>query len=274
MAGQAPHPDVTTPAAQTSSGATDRGSRAGRPRLLWALGCAAVLLLVAAAAVIAFRLGGAGRDAGTAAATPTAAATTPPSVPDLFRLVGPSVVVVQTSQQSLGTGVIAGQDGTILTADHVVSGGGTITITFSDGTQTAAALASADPARDIAMLTPAALPEVLVPAVLGGEATVGAPVVAIGNPLGLAYSVSTGVVSGLDREASTDIGTFSGLIQFDASVNPGSSGGPLLDAQGSVIGIVVSIADPSGDDSFAGIGFAVPIGAALGGPGAGEGPQI
>jgi len=101
---------------------------------------------------------------------------------------------------------------------------------------------------------------------------VGAPVVAIGNPLGLTDSVSAGVVSGLDRTADTDIGKFSGLIQFDASVNPGSSGGPLLDARGLVIGIVVSIVAPDGEDAFAGIGFAVPIGAALGGAGKGPGP--
>jgi putative serine protease PepD len=83
-------------------------------------------------------------------------------------------------------------------------------------------------------------------------------------------------VSGLDRTAKTDSGQFSGLIQFDASVNPGSSGGPLLDGLGDVIGIVVSIADAGGADQFAGIAFAVPIGAALGGggQGTGKGPQI
>jgi len=112
-----------------------------------------------------------------------------------------------------------------------------------------------------------------VPATLGGGADVGAPVVAIGNPLGLTDSVSAGVISGLDRTADTDHGTFSGLIQFDASVNPGSSGGPLLDAHGLVIGIVVSLASPDGEDAFAGIGFAVPIGAALGG-GGGQGPGL
>ena len=106
-------------------------------------------------------------------------------------------------------------------------------------------------------------------------ASVGAPVVAVGNPLGLADSVSAGVVSGLDRTAQTAEGTYSGLIQFDASVNPGSSGGPLLDARGLVVGIVVSIANPAHEDAFAGIGFAVPIGAALGGPsGTGHGPQL
>jgi S1-C subfamily serine protease len=97
-------------------------------------------------------------------------------------------------------------------------------------------------------------------------------VVAIGDPIGLAYSVSSGVVSGLDRTATTDNGKFSGLIQFDAAVNPGSSGGPLLDSRGVVIGIVVALANPAHADAFAGIAFAVPIATALGGPG--RGPQI
>jgi S1-C subfamily serine protease len=104
---------------------------------------------------------------------------------------------------------------------------------------------------------------------------VGAPIVAIGNPLGLTYSISSGIVAGLNRAADTDNGEYSGLIQFDAPVNPGSSGGPLLDAAGNVIGIVVSIADPGNDDAWAGIGFAVPIGEALGGTaGPGGQPQL
>jgi S1-C subfamily serine protease len=185
------------------------------------------------------------------------------------------VVLVRTSKK-LGTGVIVADNGTILTVNHVISGGGAISVTFADGTTTTATVASANPKRDIATLIPAKLPQVVVPANLGGGAHVGAQVVAIGNPLGLTYSVSSGVVSGLDRTADTDVGKFSGLIQFDASVNPGSSGGPLLDAHGLVIGIVVSIAVPDGEDAFAGIGFAVPIGAALGGGGTGpgKGPQI
>jgi S1-C subfamily serine protease len=217
------------------------------------------------------------------AATPAAAATPQPTptaaptltVPAIYQRVAPSVVLVRTSKK-LGTGVIVADNGTILTANHVISGGGAISVTFADGTTTTASVASANPKLDIATLIPAKLPQVVVPANLGGGADVGAQVVAIGNPLGLTDSVSSGVVSGLDRTADTDVGKFSGLIQFDASVNPGSSGGPLLDAHGLVIGIVVSIAVPDGEDAFAGIGFAVPIGAALGGGGTGpgKGPQI
>jgi S1-C subfamily serine protease len=149
-------------------------------------------------------------------------------------------------------------------------------VTFADGTTASATVTSADSKTDIAALHPAKLPQVVVPANLGGNAAVGAPVVAIGNPLGLTDSVSAGVVSGVDRSASTDAGQRTGLIQFDAAANPGSSGGPLLDAGGAVIGIVVAIADPDGQDAFAGIAFAVPIGAALGGGsgGSGQGPQI
>jgi putative serine protease PepD len=212
-----------------------------------------------------------------ATATPRPAPTAAPSltVPTIYQRVTPSVVFIQTGHK-LGTGLIVADNGIILTANHIITGGKAVTVTFADGTTTPASVAAANPKMDIATLVPAKLPKVVVPATLGGAAQVGAQVVAIGNPLGLTDSVSSGVISGLDRTADTDAGKFSGLIQFDASVNPGSSGGPLLDAHGLVIGIVVSIAVPAREDAFAGIGFAVPIGAALGsgGPGSGKGPQI
>ena len=250
-----------------------RGSR----RLL-AAGLVAVAVLLGVIAVLAIRLSGAAPGASARAATPspTPKSTASLTVPGIYQRVAPSVVIVRTSHD-LGTGVIVADDGTILTANHVIAGGGTITVTFADGTTANATVAAADPKLDIATLTPATLPQVVVPATLGGGADVGASVVAIGNPLGLTDSVSAGVISGLGRTADTDHGRFSGLIQFDASVNPGSSGGPLLDAHGLVIGIVVSLATPDSEDAFAGIGFAVPIGAALGGndgKGPGGGPQI
>ena len=198
---------------------------------------------------------------------PTATATASPSVSAIYQRVRPSVVVIRTND-ALGSGVIVADEGTIVTANHVIAG----------ATRPEQVRANAAAAKlDVAVLRPASLPEVVVPAALGGGADVGAPVVAVGNPLGLADSVSAGVVSGLNRTAQTVDGTYSGLIQFDASVNPGSSGGALLDARGLVIGIVVSIANPAHEDAFAGIGFAVPIGAALGGGSGtepGQGPQI
>jgi S1-C subfamily serine protease len=250
------------------------GARVSRRRLVAGTAAAAVLLGVIA--VLATRLAAAPPAARAAAPKPAPTASASLTVPGIYQRVAPSVVIVRTGDE-LGTGVIVADDGTILTANHVIAGGGTITVTFADGTTANATVAAANPKLDIATLSPAKLPQVVVPATLGGGADVGAAVIAIGNPLGLADSVSAGVVSGLDRTADTDHGKFSGLIQFDASVNPGSSGGPLLDAHGRVVGIVVSLATPDGQDAFAGIGFAVPIGAALGGAGAngpGKGPQI
>ena len=243
-----------------------------RSRRLLASGIAAVAVLLAVIAVLALQLSGTTPAASARPAVSPSPTTTPTlTVPVIYQRVMPSVVVVRTNGD-LGTGVIVASDGTILTANHVIAGAKTITVTFADGTAAQASVASADPKRDIATLTPAKLPQVVVPAALGGGAAIGSQVVAIGNPIGLAYSVSSGVVSGLDRSAATDNGQFSGLIQFDASVNPGSSGGPLLDSRGVVIGIVVALANPAHDDAFAGIAFAVPIATALGGPG--RGPQI
>jgi S1-C subfamily serine protease len=248
--------------------------RAGAGRARWFVAGGGVLVVVA---VLAYWLGSSGGNGEAAAPgpspTPTPSATL--TTAEVFDRVGPSVVVIQAGK-SLGTGVIAAEDGTILTAYHVVRGtkgkdAEDVRVTFADGTKAKAVVVSSNPKRDVAALKPAKLPEIVVPATLGGAVAVGAPVVAIGNPLGLTYSVSTGVVSGLNRtteEGDRDLG---GLIQFDASVNPGSSGGPLLDARGLVIGIVVSIADPGGDEAFAGIAFAVPIGLALGGD-EGDGP--
>ena len=237
---------------------------------------AGIVVLVVLVVAVALLASGAGRDGPQAVASPSATPSPSPTVtvPDIYRRVGPSVAVVRTAGGSLGTGVIVAADGTVLTANHVIADRSPISLVFSDGTRSTATVASADPKHDVATLAPATLPQPVVPATLGGAVQVGGEVVAIGNPLGLTYSVSSGVVSALGRTATTNGGRFPGLIQFDASVNPGSSGGPLLDAEGNVIGIVLSIADPGRDDAFAGIAFAVPIGTALGGgPGGAGGPQ-
>jgi putative serine protease PepD len=255
------------PAGVDGAGPPTPGVRGSR-RLL-AAGLAAVVVLLVVIAVLATRLASPPPAAKVTAPSPAAAASL--TVTAIYQRLAPSVVLVRTGRD-LGTGVIVADNGTIVTANHVVAGGGAITVTFADGTTANAAVVTADPKLDVATLFPAKLPQVVVAATLGGGADVGAPVVAIGNPLGLTDSVSAGVISGLGRTADTYDGKFSGLIQFDASVNPGSSGGPLLDAHGLVIGIVVSIATPDGGDAFAGIGFAVPIGAALGGGGGGNGP--
>ncbi len=115
----------------------------------------------------------------------------------------------------------------------------------------------------------------VVPAVLGGPGAVGEPVVAVGNPFGLDDTTTSGVISGLDRTARAEDGVQrTGLIQFDAAVNPGSSGGPLLNARGEVIGIVTALANPTEDRSFIGIGFAVPIATAVAGGGGTAAPEV
>jgi putative serine protease PepD len=246
-----------------------------RRRWLLAFGGLAVAIILLA--VVAFVVGRS--SSGPAASTaPTSASsstsTTPSSLAptEIYQQVAPSVVLIQTSKGAEGSGFVVTADGTIMTANHVIADGGTITVLFSDGTKSAATVANSDPTADIATLTPQTLPQVVVAATLGGNAQVGADVVAIGNPLGLQLSTTAGVVSGLNRSEKTASGTLTGLIQFDAAVNPGSSGGPLLDEHGAVIGVVESIADPGHDQAFAGIAFAVPIGTALASGGSGAGP--
>jgi len=190
----------------------------------------------------------------------------PPAASTAYQAVRAGIVVIRSGDpgapgtDDLGSGVIVDTRGDILTALDVVQGASSIKVTFADGTTTTADLAAADPSSDIAVLAPRRLPAVLVPAVLGAAPQIGAEVFALGNPLGLVGSLSAGIVSGLGRTFKLAGGrTLSGLIQFDAAVNPGSDGGPLLNTQGQVIGIVTGLANPSGADNFAGIGFAVPI---------------
>jgi S1-C subfamily serine protease len=231
----------------------------------------AVALVLGLTAVAAYRWGATGspRAAPTPSATPRVAEELTTS--EIFSALAASVVLIESTTgrgSAEGTGVIVNVRGTILTALHVVKGAETITVTFGDGTSSPATVAAADPANDIAALEIATPPEVIVPAVLGGGARIGDNVVAIGNQLGLTDSTTAGVVSGLNRSATGNDGTgLSGLIQFDAAVNPGSSGGPLVNARGQTIGIVVALANPTEARTFIGIGFAVPIGTAVAGGG-------
>jgi S1-C subfamily serine protease len=169
--------------------------------------------------------------------------------------------------------VVVSADGAILTAHHVVAGASAIGVVFYDGTEAAARVVVAEPENDIAVLSADGGPEVIVPAVLGnaGSLRVGDEAYAVGNLLGLVGSMSAGVISGFDRSAPRvgTSGSLDGLIQFDTAVNPGSSGGPLLNREGQVVGIVTALANPADLDYFAGIGFAVPISvasSAAGGP--------
>jgi S1-C subfamily serine protease len=204
---------------------------------------------------------------------------TPPEATTADHTITPSLVTV-TAQRAdpgagsidtqLGSGVVINASGAVLTALHVVDGATRIQIVFADGTAAGATVLAAKPENDIAVLAPDQLPSVVVPAVMAGPPPVGDAVYAVGNPLGLTHSLTAGVVSATDRSIPTGRGTtLNGLIQFDAAVNPGNSGGPLLNRAGQVVGIVTALANPAKQDFFVGIGFAVPIataGGAAGGP--------
>jgi S1-C subfamily serine protease len=200
----------------------------------------------------------------------------PPDATVADHTITPSLVIV-TAQRTdpgnidtrLGSGVVINAAGAVLTALHVVEGATRIQLSFADGTTAGATVLVTKAESDIAVLAPDQLPDLVVPAVMAGPPPVGDAVYAVGNPLGLTHSLTAGVVSATDRSIPTGRGELSGLIQFDAAVNPGNSGGPLLNRAGQVVGIVTALANPANQDFFVGIGFAVPIataGGAAGGP--------
>jgi S1-C subfamily serine protease len=196
---------------------------------------------------------------------PDAAVVYQTILPSLVQLSSTGASETSQSSSSTGAGIVVNANGTILTALHVVADAEAIEARFADGTRARAEIVARQPENDIAALRVDQLPEVVVPAVLGGGAQVGHPVVAVGHPFGLSQTLTTGVVSALDRSARLDSEReLSGLIQFDAAVNPGNSGGPLLNRGGQVIGIVTGLANPTDESFFVGIGFAVPIATAGG----------
>src|SRR5215831_1493603 len=164
---------------------------------------------------------------------------------------------------SVGSGVVIVDKGMILTSLHVVAEAKDIKVQFFDGMESDAIIVGARPEHDLAVLQAKQLPDDLQPATLRSTAdlAVGDDVVAVGFPFGIGPSATAGIVSGLRREYQSPEGKrlLTNLIQFDAAVNPGSSGGPLVTADGEVVGIVTAILNPSEQRVFIGIGFAVPI---------------
>jgi S1-C subfamily serine protease len=159
-----------------------------------------------------------------------------------------------------GSGFVWDDAGHIVTNFHVIEGASEAWVRLADGRQLKAALVGASPAHDLAVLR-IGLGLKRPPPILIGEShnlRVGQKVFAIGNPFGLDWTLTTGIISALDRSLTTDNDTtIEHLIQTDAAINPGNSGGPLLDSAGRLIGINTAIYSPSG--SYAGIGFAVPV---------------
>lgn len=180
--------------------------------------------------------------------------------------VQPSVVSLDLSGpqgKSTGSGVVLDPGGRILTNNHVVAkaaGGGPVTVTFNDGKKAQARVVEQDPGRDLAVVQAEGV-QGLVPAKLadGPELEVGQQVIAIGSPLGLPGTVTSGIISAMHRSVPTGKGTGLGdAIQTDAAINPGNSGGPLVNMDGEVIGINTAVAAKEGAEA-AGLGFTVPI---------------
>jgi S1-C subfamily serine protease len=193
---------------------------------------------------------------------------------DIFQAMSPSVVYITTTRRALdlssrnvrevprssGSGMIWDEAGHIVTNYHVVEGARSAHIRLVDDRSYEAAIVGASPAHDLAVLriqVPFRRP---VPIKVGtsGDLRVGQKVFAIGNPFGFDHTLTTGVISALDRTLRNEDGDpIQHLIQTDAAINPGNSGGPLIDSAGRLIGITTAIYSPSG--AYAGIGFAVPV---------------
>ena len=214
-----------------------------------------------------------------AIANALASVTPPPAFSQqVFQSVQPSLVLIEVEGttaageggEGLGSGVVVDLEGDILTSLHVVDGATSMKLTFSDGSTSTAQLVATQPKDDIAVLRAIQPPPVLVPATLGNPGAVrqGSEAYALGSPFGLYGSVSAGVISGLDRSFTMASGrTLTGLFQFDAAVNPGNSGGALVDRDGRLIGIVTALLNPTKENVFIGIGLAVPINVAGGAAG-------
>jgi putative serine protease PepD len=256
-----------------------QGTRRARRRVgtAWLVPIILVAALVGAgSAILTDRVLGSGShlaDAGLAAPVITAAPERAPgSIAGLAATVLPSVVSIQVTTAagvSTGSGMVLRADGYILTNNHVVAEaaatGAAIDVLFSDGVQGQATLVGRTPDYDLAVIKVDR--SGLTPLVLGNSdlVVVGDPVIAIGAPLGLRGTVTTGIVSAMNRPVSAgDTGdtAFINAIQTDAAINPGNSGGPLINASGEVIGINSAIAQPPGASGGAsgsiGLGFAIP----------------
>jgi S1-C subfamily serine protease len=165
---------------------------------------------------------------------------------------------VMTIPRGAGSGFVWDDKGHVVTNFHVIAGAAEARVRFSDGQEFAATLVGASPMHDLAVLRiDAGAKRSPLPLGTSADLKVGQKVFAIGNPFGLDWTLTTGIVSALDRSLKGDEGAVEHLIQTDAAINPGNSGGPLLDSAGRLIGVNTAIYSPSG--ASAGVGFAVPV---------------
>ena len=181
----------------------------------------------------------------------------------VYKRDGPGVVSVDVASKqgaAGGSGFVLDKNGHIVTNQHVVEGANGISVQFADGSRKEAKVVGQDPSTDVALLKVDAPEKLLAPLTLGNSEAVGVgePVVAIGNPLNVGISATSGIVSAIGRPIKAPNNyTISNAVQTDAAINPGNSGGPLLDSRGTVIGINAQIASETGASQ--GVGFAIPI---------------
>jgi S1-C subfamily serine protease len=210
----------------------------------------------------------------TASASPTdsnsnVSLTAIDDLPSLVDKVMPSVVAISTvsgsgirQAEGLGTGVVIDKDGNILTNNHVIDGANQVSVEFTDGTVVPGTVVGTDPGNDLAVVHVDVDGSKLHPAALGDsdKAKPGQPVFAIGNPFSQKFTVTAGIISAVDSDSPGDSSSgrpVRGMLQTDAAVNPGNSGGPLFNDAGEVIGINESIENPTGQRVWVGVGFAV-----------------
>jgi len=271
-------PPAGTPLHDDTIGLTpqDANASARSPR-----GRTAAWKLLAGAAVVSLSAGGIGGAVGYSLADSAAGTTAAPivattggrpapaagSIGAVAAAVSPSVVNI-SNDQGAGSGFVVRDDGYILTNNHVVGGAENVKVTFEDGSSSDATVVGSDAGYDLAVVKvdkqdlPAAL-------TLGtsGDVKVGDTAIAVGSPLGLQGTVTSGIISALDRPVTAGSGTdetsFINALQTDAAINPGNSGGPLVDGNGHVIGVNSAIASLGGGEGSQagsiGLGFAIPI---------------
>jgi putative serine protease PepD len=203
--------------------------------------------------------------AATATTATAVAVSESNSLAPIAAKVAPSIVTVlidSANESALGSGVVLSADGLILTNNHVIASGGTVSVRLADGRTVPAKVVAADSTHDLALVQATGVSG-LTPATFGADdsVAVGDTVLAFGAPLGLEGTVTSGIVSALDREVGTGTEQLTGLLQTDAPINEGNSGGALVDTSGNVIGINVAIATASDQSTGSvGVGFAIPAG--------------
>jgi S1-C subfamily serine protease len=187
------------------------------------------------------------------------------SVGEVYASQGPGVVSVDVASDlgaAGGSGFILDDSGHIVTNQHVVEGANEVSVRFSGGERRDARIVGEDPSTDVAVIKVDAPPDTLTPLTLGDSDAlrVGEPVIAMGNPLNVGVSVTTGIVSGIGRPITAPNNyTINDAVQTDAAISSGNSGGPLLDSRGTVIGINSQVASGGATGVAQGVGFAVPI---------------